>query len=145
QPGFTTLYLTFKPKLWLLFPLCGKPMREPVQVSTRGHSFCDTCLQEFLSEGIFQGPEDQLSLCMPGSPSPSWIRNFQKPGTWQGSLAESSLGFGYPKFISHQDIRKRNYMRDNAVFILTPEDPQLRVETFGFKWEGRRDRISGTG
>lgn len=31
-------------------------------------------------------------------------KNFQKPGTWQGSLAESSLGFGYPKFISHQDI-----------------------------------------
>lgn len=42
-----------KPKLWMLFPLCGKPMREPVQVSTWGHSFCDTCLQEFLSEGIF--------------------------------------------------------------------------------------------
>ena len=49
-------------------------------------------------------------------PDPNW-KNFQKPGTWRGSLDESSLGFGYPKFISHQDIRKRNYVRDDAVFI----------------------------
>lgn len=49
-------------------------------------------------------------------PDPNW-KNFQKPGSWWGSLDESSLGFGYPKFISHQDIRKRNYVRDDAVFI----------------------------
>uniref|UniRef100_A0A8C0ENI2 TRAF-type domain-containing protein n=1 Tax=Bubo bubo TaxID=30461 RepID=A0A8C0ENI2_BUBBB len=33
------------------------------------------------------------------------------------SLDESTLGFGYPKFISHEDIKKRNYVRDNAIFI----------------------------
>ncbi|XP_056675501.1 TNF receptor-associated factor 4 isoform X1 [Monodelphis domestica] len=49
-------------------------------------------------------------------PDPHW-KNFQKPGTWRGSMDESALGFGYPKFISHQDIRKRNYVRDDAVFI----------------------------
>uniref|UniRef100_A0A2I2Y4Y8 TNF receptor associated factor 4 n=1 Tax=Gorilla gorilla gorilla TaxID=9595 RepID=A0A2I2Y4Y8_GORGO len=142
MPGFDYKFLE-KPKRRLLCPLCGKPMREPVQVSPCGHRFCDTCLQEFLSEGVFKCPEDQLPLDYwpfarrvtfslldqsdPGlakpqhvtetfHPDPNW-KNFQKPGTWRGSLDESSLGFGYPKFISHQDIRKRNYVRDDAVFI----------------------------
>lgn len=47
MPGFDYKFLE-KPKRRLLCPLCGKPMREPVQVSTCGHRFCDTCLQEFL-------------------------------------------------------------------------------------------------
>uniref|UniRef100_A0A8C0GLS6 TNF receptor associated factor 4 n=1 Tax=Chelonoidis abingdonii TaxID=106734 RepID=A0A8C0GLS6_CHEAB len=34
-----------------------------------------------------------------------------------GEAYESTLGFGYPKFISHEDIKKRNYVRDNTVFI----------------------------
>lgn len=49
-------------------------------------------------------------------PDPNW-KNFQKPGASRGSLDESTLGFGYPKFISHEDIKKRNYVRDNAIFI----------------------------
>ncbi|XP_013924528.1 PREDICTED: TNF receptor-associated factor 4 [Thamnophis sirtalis] len=49
-------------------------------------------------------------------PDPAW-KNFQKPGTGRTSLDESLLGFGYPKFISHEDIKKRNYVRDNAVFL----------------------------
>uniref|UniRef100_A0A8D2NAH0 MATH domain-containing protein n=1 Tax=Zonotrichia albicollis TaxID=44394 RepID=A0A8D2NAH0_ZONAL len=49
-------------------------------------------------------------------PDPNW-KNFQKPGASRSSLDESTLGFGYPKFISHEDIRKRNYVRDNAIFI----------------------------
>lgn len=47
MPGYDYKFLE-KPKRRLLCPLCGKPMREPVQVSTCGHRFCDTCLQEFL-------------------------------------------------------------------------------------------------
>uniref|UniRef100_A0A8C5YU51 Uncharacterized protein n=1 Tax=Marmota marmota marmota TaxID=9994 RepID=A0A8C5YU51_MARMA len=35
-----------KPKRWLLCPMCRKPMREPLQVSTYGHRFCDTCRQD---------------------------------------------------------------------------------------------------
>ena len=50
MPGFDYKFLE-KPKRRLLCPLCGKPMREPVQVSTCGHRFCDTCLQEFLRCG----------------------------------------------------------------------------------------------
>nr|XP_032644603.1 TNF receptor-associated factor 4 [Chelonoidis abingdonii] len=50
------------------------------------------------------------------NPDPNW-KNFQKPGASRSSLDESTLGFGYPKFISHEDIKKRNYVRDNTVFI----------------------------
>uniref|UniRef100_A0AAA9RY29 TNF receptor associated factor 4 n=4 Tax=Pecora TaxID=35500 RepID=A0AAA9RY29_BOVIN len=183
MPGFDYKFLE-KPKRRLLCPLCGKPMREPVQVSTCGHRFCDTCLQEFLSEGVFKCPEDQLPLdyakiypdpelevqvlglsirCIHSEEGCRWngpLRHLQGhlntcsfnvvpcpnrcpaklsrrdlPAHLQhdcpkrrlkcefcgcdfsGEAFESSLGFGYPKFISHQDIRKRNYVRDDAVFI----------------------------
>ncbi|XP_046891954.1 TNF receptor-associated factor 4a [Hypomesus transpacificus] len=61
MPGFDYKFLE-KPKRRFQCPLCSKAMREPVQVSTCGHRFCDTCLQEFLSEGVFKCPEDQLPL-----------------------------------------------------------------------------------
>lgn len=47
MPGFDYKFLE-KPKRRFLCPLCAKAMREPVRVSTCGHRFCDTCLQEFL-------------------------------------------------------------------------------------------------
>ncbi|XP_067125094.1 TNF receptor-associated factor 4-like [Centruroides vittatus] len=43
-------------------PLCRLPMREPVRITTCGHRFCDTCLQDYLSEGVFTCPEDRLPL-----------------------------------------------------------------------------------
>uniref|UniRef100_A0A7N4NLW9 TNF receptor associated factor 4 n=1 Tax=Sarcophilus harrisii TaxID=9305 RepID=A0A7N4NLW9_SARHA len=183
MPGFDYKFLE-KPKRRLLCPLCGKAMREPVQVSTCGHRFCDTCLQEFLSEGVFKCPEDQLPLdyakiypdpeleaqvlslairCIHSEEGCRWtggLRHLQGhlnscgynvvscPNRCSAKLSrrdlpthlqrecpkrrlkcdfcgidftgeayESALGFGYPKFISHQDIRKRNYVRDDAVFI----------------------------
>ncbi|KAG8450817.1 hypothetical protein GDO86_003184 [Hymenochirus boettgeri] len=61
MPGFDYKFLE-KLRRKFLCPLCGKAMREPVQVSTCGHRYCDTCLQEFLSEGVFKCPEDQLPL-----------------------------------------------------------------------------------
>ncbi|KAM6239428.1 TNF receptor-associated factor 4 isoform X1 [Haliaeetus albicilla] len=61
MPGYDYKLLE-RPRRRVLCPLCGKPMREPVRVSTCGHRFCDTCLQEFLSEGVFKCPEDQLPL-----------------------------------------------------------------------------------
>uniref|UniRef100_A0ACB8ECY5 Uncharacterized protein n=1 Tax=Sphaerodactylus townsendi TaxID=933632 RepID=A0ACB8ECY5_9SAUR len=51
MPGFDYKFLE-KPKRRLLCPLCAKAMREPVRVSTCGHRFCDTCLQEFLRGGL---------------------------------------------------------------------------------------------
>uniref|UniRef100_G3PAX9 Tnf receptor-associated factor 4a n=1 Tax=Gasterosteus aculeatus TaxID=69293 RepID=G3PAX9_GASAC len=135
MPGFDYKFLE-KPKRRFQCPLCSKAMREPVQVSTCGHRFCDTCLQEFLSEGVFNLLEwpfsykvtfsilDQSdpSLSKPQhitetfNPDPNW-KNFQKPSSSRNSLDESTLGFGYPKFISHDEIKKRNYIRDNCVFI----------------------------
>uniref|UniRef100_A0A8D2DJP9 TNF receptor-associated factor 4 n=1 Tax=Sciurus vulgaris TaxID=55149 RepID=A0A8D2DJP9_SCIVU len=146
MPGFDYKFLE-KPKWRLLCPLCRKPMCEPVQVSTCGHRFCNTCLKEFLRRHtslyirVLPGAFDNLlewpfAHCVtfslldqsdPGlakpqhvietfHPDPNW-KNFQKPGTWQVSLDESSLGFEYPKFISHQDIWKQNYVQDDAVFI----------------------------
>lgn len=50
------------------------------------------------------------------NPDPNW-KNFQKPSGNRSSLDESALGFGYPKFVSHEEIRKRNYIRDNAIFL----------------------------
>lgn len=47
MPGYDYKFLE-KPKRRFQCPLCSKAMREPVQVSTCGHRFCDTCLQEFL-------------------------------------------------------------------------------------------------
>lgn len=70
MPGFDYKFLE-KPKRRLLCPLCGKPMREPVQVSTCGHRFCDTCLQEFLRCGPGRGergrPADRDGRRCPGS------------------------------------------------------------------------------
>ncbi|XP_077995740.1 TNF receptor-associated factor 4-like [Glandiceps talaboti] len=43
-------------------PLCRHPMRDPVQITTCDHHYCDTCLQEYLSIGIFQCPEDNIPL-----------------------------------------------------------------------------------
>lgn len=51
MPGFDYKFLE-KPKRRFQCPLCSKAMREPVQVSTCGHRFCDTCLQEFLRYGV---------------------------------------------------------------------------------------------
>uniref|UniRef100_A0A8C0ESL8 TRAF1-6 MATH domain-containing protein n=1 Tax=Bubo bubo TaxID=30461 RepID=A0A8C0ESL8_BUBBB len=85
-----------------------------------GHGGCVTGDMPFRSpdEGVFKCPEDQLPLDYAKTfhPDPNW-KNFQKPGASRSSLDESTLGFGYPKFISHEDIKKRNYVRDNAIFI----------------------------
>ncbi|GAA6081266.1 TNF receptor-associated factor 4b [Tachysurus ichikawai] len=61
MPGLDYKFLE-RPRRRFLCPLCSKPMREPVQVSTCGHRFCDTCLQDFLSAGVFKCPEDQMPL-----------------------------------------------------------------------------------
>ncbi|XP_064619691.1 TNF receptor-associated factor 4-like isoform X2 [Lineus longissimus] len=43
-------------------PICRLPMKDAVQLTTCGDRFCDTCLQEYLSEGVFQCPEDNTPL-----------------------------------------------------------------------------------
>ncbi|KAK9412659.1 TNF receptor-associated factor 4 [Crotalus adamanteus] len=69
MPGFDYKFLE-KPKRRLLCPLCAKAMREPVRVSTCGHRFCDTCLQEFLRSVGAPGPPDEPPPPRPGPGSP---------------------------------------------------------------------------
>lgn len=71
------------------------------------------------------------------NPDPNW-KNFQKPCSSRNSLDESTLGFGYPKFISHEEIKKRNYIRDNSIFLKASiEIPQKIMawgRLLGLKW-----------
>lgn len=44
-----------------------------------------------------------------------------------GSLDDSMLGFGYPKFMSHEQMKERNYIRDNAIFIKASIDVVQKI------------------
>ncbi|XP_076362928.1 TNF receptor-associated factor 4-like isoform X2 [Tachypleus tridentatus] len=44
-------------------------------------------------------------------PDPSW-KNFQRP-----SKEPNSLGFGFSRFVSHENLTKQSYVRDNTIFI----------------------------
>ena len=49
-------------------------------------------------------------------PDPSW-KHFQKP-----VKDEESLGFGYPKFVSHDILKTRNYIRDDSIIVRATVD-----------------------
>ncbi|KAK7087666.1 TNF receptor-associated factor 4-like isoform X1 [Littorina saxatilis] len=61
MPGFSFVFVD-KPRRRCLCPVCRLPMRDPVQIKTCGHRFCDICLQELLSGGVFKCPEDDKPL-----------------------------------------------------------------------------------
>ena len=44
-------------------------------------------------------------------PDPTW-KNFQRP-----SKEPASLGFGFPRFISHEMLKRRFFVREDAMFI----------------------------
>ena len=54
-------------------------------------------------------------------PDPSWP-NFQRP-----SQEPDQLGFGFPKFVSHEMLGTRNYVKDDAMFIKIRVDPSRNV------------------
>jgi len=53
------------------------------------------------------------------TPDPTW-KNFQRPSL--DSDDDSNLGFGYPKFISHKELKDNNYLKGNALFIKATVD-----------------------
>ena len=48
------------------------------------------------------------------TPDPTW-KHFQKPK--KDIDHKDTLGFGYPKFISHEILKTRNYIRDDCLII----------------------------
>lgn len=54
-------------------------------------------------------------------PDPSW-ENFQRP-----SKAPDSLGFGFPRFISHENLSKRPFVKEDTMFLRIKVDPSKIV------------------
>lgn len=54
-------------------------------------------------------------------PDPSWP-NFQRP-----SREPDQLGFGFPKFVAHEMLNTRQYVKDGAMFIKIRVDPSRNV------------------
>ena len=54
-------------------------------------------------------------------PDPNWP-NFQRP-----SNEPDSLGFGFPKFVSHEMAESRNYIKDDCLFLKIRVDPSRNV------------------
>lgn len=54
-------------------------------------------------------------------PDPTW-KNFQRP-----SKEPDSLGFGFPRFASHEVLKKRHFIKDNTMFLRVKVDPSKIV------------------
>jgi TNF receptor-associated factor 4 len=54
-------------------------------------------------------------------PDPSWS-NFQRPST-----EPDALGFGFPRFISHELLSRRPFIRDDTLFLRIKTDPNKVV------------------
>ncbi|KAK3731279.1 hypothetical protein RRG08_025821 [Elysia crispata] len=61
-------------------------------------------------------PGNRASLTESFLPQPGW-KHFQKP-----AKAVESLGFGYPKFVSHDILKTRDYVRDDSLLIKVSVD-----------------------
>ena len=65
--------------------------------------------------------EDQIKNAQFMYPDPTW-KNFQRP-----SKEPDQLGFGFPKFVPHEMLEQRNYVRDDCLFIKIRVDPSRNV------------------
>lgn len=54
-------------------------------------------------------------------PDPTW-KNFQRP-----SKEPDALGFGFPRFVSHEMLKKRNFVKDDVMFLRVKVDPSKIV------------------
>ncbi len=64
-------------------------------------------------------PEKQLHITESFAPKPSW-KQFQKPSSSDDS---EMMGFGYPRFLSHEMLKGGTYIRDDTIFI------RIKVDT----------------
>ncbi|XP_076344553.1 TNF receptor-associated factor 4-like isoform X1 [Tachypleus tridentatus] len=54
-------------------------------------------------------------------PDPSW-KNFQRP-----TKEPDSLGFGFPRFVSHEILKKNSYIKDDTIFIKVRVDSNKTI------------------
>lgn len=62
-------------------------------------------------------PETACNIVESFIPDPTW-QNFQRP-----SKAPDALGFGFPRFISHEMLKRRFFIRDDVLFIRVKVEP----------------------
>lgn len=66
-------------------------------------------------------PEKACNIVESFIPDPTW-KNFQRP-----SKEPDSLGFGFPRFVSHEMLKKRHFLKDDIMFIRVKVDPSKIV------------------
>ncbi|XP_037973662.2 TNF receptor-associated factor 4 isoform X1 [Plutella xylostella] len=66
-------------------------------------------------------PERACNIVESFVPDPSW-KNFQRP-----SREPDALGFGFPRFVSHEMLKKRNFVKDDVMFLRVKVDPSKIV------------------
>lgn len=64
----------------------------------------------------------QRNISQSFSPDPNW-KSFQRP-----SKNGSTLGFGYPQFVSHRGLESTNYVKDNCLFMKATIDCKYSVD-----------------
>ncbi len=80
------------------------------------HSVTFTLFEQCSSGGGTQGGVAESFV-----PDPTW-ENFQRP-----SMEPDQLGFGFPRFISHDLLNRRPFVRDDTVFMRVKVDPSKIV------------------
>lgn len=62
-------------------------------------------------------PEKRSHVTESFVPNPNW-KHFLKPSGDGGEGGVDGMGFGYPKFVSHESIRNHGtYVKDDAIFF----------------------------
>lgn len=79
------------------------------------HSVTFTLFEQCLENGSQGGVAESFV------PDPTWT-NFQRP-----SSQPDSLGFGFPRFVSHELLARRQFVRDDTCFLRIKVDPSKIV------------------
>ncbi|XP_057370624.1 TNF receptor-associated factor 4-like isoform X2 [Daphnia carinata] len=62
-------------------------------------------------------PDKACNIVESFIPDPTW-ENFQRP-----SREPDALGFGFPRFVSHDMLKKRHFVKDDVLFLKVRVDP----------------------
>lgn len=66
---------------------------------------------------LFDQSEKACNIVESFVPDPTW-ENFQRP-----SKEPDTLGFGFPRFVSHETLHKRGFVKDDTLFLRIKVDP----------------------